>query len=50
MKIDFVVAFGAMECEPRILRILWIKEWFVVQGKDSTASFLIIYRVLNIVK
>jgi hypothetical protein len=50
MKIDFVVVFGAMECEPRILRILWIKEWFVVQGKDSTASFLIIYRVLNLVK
>src|SRR6266481_1185629 len=47
MKIDFVVVFGAMEYEPRIL---WINEWFVVQGKDSTASFLIIYRVLNLVK
>jgi len=50
MKIDFVVVFGAIECEPRILRVLWINEWFVIQGKDSTASFLIIYRVLNLVK
>src|SRR5437762_881387 len=45
MKIDFVVVFGAIK-----RGILRINEWFVVQGKDSTASLLIIYRVLNLVK
>src|SRR5438477_7760312 len=47
MKIDFVVVFGAIECEPRHPSNQRVVR---VQGKDSTASFLIIYRVLNLVK